>query len=171
MDRDPFTRHLDEPDFSPSDPKHRELVSLLKEIAALEPPDPGELYWSRFNQRLDEKRHRARAHRAGRHHARWGIWAGAMAAAAAMILLIWAGTRSPVDARSLDDLSDETLATLHDAFYIQEEEPPETVDWGSSEVDVILQAYDPNYESLLLESGGAVQEELQWLKANWNVEG
>ena len=55
MNKKQLFRHLDQPGYLPSDPEERELASLLAQVGALDSPDPGDVYWRRFIQRLEEK--------------------------------------------------------------------------------------------------------------------
>jgi hypothetical protein len=103
----------------PEMPEEEAYAELLAEVAELKAPDPGELYWRSFQNRLEQRIDRQAA---SQRSTRRRLLAGLLPvlAAAATLFVLFLPERTPRN-EDLDNLSEDSLLVLS-SLYDQDEE-------------------------------------------------
>lgn len=173
--------YFDDPSQFPEKERDRELARLLDQVADLGEHDPGPEYWSTFNQRIQQRLQQTKQPESIFSAIRRFWMMGALAAAAAaLIIAFWpVSTQSPSD--HLEGLSDDALMSVamlydedSDAMLNEPGTDSETLlgleNWDEPDLDLYIQAYSQPQEADYWTLELTEDSDLEYLQ-QWNSEG
>jgi len=166
MNKKEFFEQIDRRDGEAQDADNRALFAILDELSS-ENQDPGTAYWNLFNHRLQQRLERSQSRWS------WLRWPALAFALTAMLLFVFIPRDVNTEHVGLDHLSTESLALIGDFYEFDAD--TESSDLGfeleDDSWDLLIQTYGQasGHEELILD--GMMEEDLQYLKESWNMEG